>query len=95
MDFLRVNSSEAIVMKVPVHIQGAEQSPGVKAGGSMSHLMNEIEIKCLPKDLPEFISIDVSSLELDHSIHLSEVKLPTSVEILQLIHNPENDFSIL
>lgn len=89
MDFQRVKAGEAITMNVPLHFTGEEECPGVKDGGSISHLMNEVEVKCLPKDLPEFINVDVSKVELDGSIHLKELVLPKGVEITMLVHDDE------
>ncbi len=80
-DFLRVAADKKIHMKVPLHFVNAEISPGVKvAGGQVQHVMNELEIYSLPKDLPEFIEVDLSNLQAGHSLHLSGVKLPAGVE---------------
>jgi large subunit ribosomal protein L25 len=80
-DFQRVDANRKIHMKVPLHFVNAEISPGVKvAGGLVQHVMNELEIVCLPRDLPEFIEIDLANLQAGHSLHLSGVKLPPGVE---------------
>jgi len=80
-DFQRVDANKKIHMKVPLHFVNAEISPGVKvAGGIAQHVMNELEITCLPKDLPEFIEVDLSSLQAGHSMHLSALSLPPGVE---------------
>ena len=80
-DFQRVAADRKIHMKVPLHFINAEISPGVKvAGGLVQHVMNELEISCLPKDLPEFIEVDLANLQAGHSLHLSAVKLPAGVE---------------
>jgi large subunit ribosomal protein L25 len=80
-DFQRVAADKKIHMKVPLHFVNAEISPGVKvAGGLVQHVMNELEIYSLPKDLPEFIEVDLSNLQAGHSLHLSGVKLPPGVE---------------
>lgn len=81
MDFMRVNAKEAINMHVPLHFLNEETAPGVKAGGIVSHLVTDLEVKCLPKDLPEFIAVDLAKLELDHAIHVSEIKLPSGVTL--------------
>jgi large subunit ribosomal protein L25 len=82
-DFQRVDANKKIHMKVPLHFVNAEISPGVKiAGGIAQHVMNELEISCLPKDLPEFIQIDLASLQAGHSLHLSGVTLPPGVEAI-------------
>jgi len=80
-DFQRVAADKKIHMKVPLHFVNAEISPGVKvAGGIAQHVMNELEISCLPKDLPGFIEVDLSSLQAGHSMHLSSLTLPPGVE---------------
>src|SRR5690349_24066837 len=80
-DFQRVDANKKIHMKVPLHFVNAEISPGVKiAGGLVQHVMNELEISCLPKDLPEFIEVDLKDLQAGHSLHLSVLKLPAGVE---------------
>jgi large subunit ribosomal protein L25 len=80
-DFQRVAADKKIHMKVPLHFVNAEISPGVKiAGGQVQHVMNELEIYSLPKDLPEFIEVDLSNLQAGHSLHLSGVTLPPGVE---------------
>lgn len=84
MDFLRVDNQEPISLKVPLKFVGEAEAVGVKAGGKVAHLINEVEIKCLPKHLPEFIEIDISSLALDASLHLSDLKLAKGVELVHL-----------
>jgi large subunit ribosomal protein L25 len=80
-DFQRVAADKKIHMRVPLHFINAEISPGVKvAGGLVQHVMNELEISCLPKDLPEFIEVDLSELQAGHSLHLSTLKMPEGVE---------------
>ncbi len=81
VDFLRINMKEKLKMNVPLHFVGEDKNAAVKEGGLVSHLMNELEVKCLPGNLPEYIEIDVSDLALDDSIHLSQVKLPAGVEL--------------
>jgi large subunit ribosomal protein L25 len=81
VDFQRVAADRKIHMRVPLHFVNAEISPGVKvAGGQVQHVMNELDIACLPKDLPEFIEVDLANLQAGHSLHLSAVKLPEGVE---------------
>ena len=80
-DFQRVDANKKIHMKVPLHFVNAEISPGVKgAGGIAQHVMNDLEISCLPKDLPEFIVVDLKDLQAGHSLHLSSLTLPPGVE---------------
>jgi large subunit ribosomal protein L25 len=79
-DFQRVDAKQKIHVKVPLHFVNAEISPAVKlSGGIISHVTAELEVSCLPKDLPEFIEVDLSKLEVGHSIHLSDLKLPNGV----------------
>jgi large subunit ribosomal protein L25 len=81
VDFQRVAADKKIHMRVPLHFVNAEISPGVKvAGGLVQHVMNELEISCLPRDLPEFIEVDLSNLQAGHSLHLSSLTLPPGVE---------------
>ena len=96
MDFQRIVEDEAIRMNVPIHFLGEDVAPGVKqGGGKVSHLMTDVEVTCLPKDLPEFLEVDVSALELDAMLHLSDIKLPSGVEIPELAQGPEHDQAIV
>ena len=96
MDLQRIVEDEAIRMNVPLHFVGEDVAPGVKmGGGAISHLMSDVEVSCLPKDLPEFIEVDVSELELNGMLHLSDLKLPGGVEIPQLAQGPEHDHAIV
>jgi large subunit ribosomal protein L25 len=82
-DFQRVAADTQIPMKAPLHFENHETSPGVKlAGGLVQHVMNELEISCLPKDLPEFIEVDLKDLQAGHSMHLSSLPLPPGVEAI-------------
>jgi large subunit ribosomal protein L25 len=82
IDFQRVDASHKIHVKVPLHFKNADTSPGVKlSGGVVSHLFTEVEVSCLPADLPEFIEVDLNALEAGHSLHLSEIALPKGVEL--------------
>jgi large subunit ribosomal protein L25 len=79
-DFQRVDAKQKIHVKVPLHFINAEVSPAVKlSSGIISHVSTELEISCLPKDLPEFIEVDLANIEVGNSIHLSELKLPAGV----------------
>lgn len=90
MDLQRVSETEKLVMRVPLHFIGADVSPGVKqAGGVVSHLLSEIEVRCLPADLPEYIEIDMSPLNLNETVHLSQLKLAKGVEIVALAHGED------
>ena len=90
IDFQRVSADEKIHMKVPLHFVNAEVSPAVKvSGGIVSHIMNELDIRCLPADLPEFIEVDLSQLTVAHSLHVRDLALPKGVELsLKGAENP-------
>jgi len=95
MDFLRVRDKEAIRMQVPLHFIGEDVAPGVKTGGGIvSHLMTDVEISCLPADLPEYLEVDMSTLNVGESLHLSDITLPKGVEIVELTHGEEHDSAI-
>jgi len=80
IDFQRVDENRKIHMKVPLHFVNADVSPAVKVSGAIvSHVITELSIVCLPKDLPEFIEVDLSELDTGHSLHVSGVKLPPGV----------------
>jgi large subunit ribosomal protein L25 len=85
VDFQRVEDNQKIRISIPLHFTGAAASPGVKSqGGMVSHMRTEVEVSCLPKDLPEFLEVDLSGLALNESIHLSQLKVPDGVELLAL-----------
>jgi large subunit ribosomal protein L25 len=82
VDFQRVQKNKKLHMKVPLHFINAEKSPGVKdQGGVVSHVLNEIDITCLPDDLPEFVEVDLGNLAVGNSIHARDLKLPNGVEL--------------
>src|SRR5450631_3647252 len=85
IDFQRVEENEKIRISIPLHFKGEAVSPGVKSqGGLVSHMRTDVEVSCLPKDLPEFIEVDLSGLSLNESIHLSELKIPDGVQLVDL-----------
>ncbi|MCW9029916.1 MAG: 50S ribosomal protein L25/general stress protein Ctc, partial [Gammaproteobacteria bacterium] len=90
-DFLRVSAKETLHMLVPLHFINEEKCPGAKEGGLVTHNINEIEVVCLPANLPEFLVVDVSSLELDHSLHMSDITVPEGVELVELSHGEGHD----
>jgi len=91
VDFQRVSATEKIRMAVPLHFLGGEECPGVyNEGGIESHLLNEVEVECLPADLPEYLEIDISKLELHESAKLTDVKVPENVIITALAHGGED-----
>jgi large subunit ribosomal protein L25 len=81
VDFQRIDPNKKIHMRVPLHFMNQEIAEGVKTGGGVvSHVMNEIEIQCLPDRLPEYIEVDLKEMKLDEIIHVNELKLPEGVE---------------
>jgi large subunit ribosomal protein L25 len=84
VDFQRIDENRKIHMKVPLHFVKGDESPAVKIGGAIiSHVMTEVDISCLPKDLPEFVEVDLSTLGESRSIHVSELKLPAGVSVVR------------
>ena len=95
IDFQRVDAKKEVHVNVPLHFEGEDVAPGVKQeGGAVSHVVTEVEVVCLPKDIPEFIVVDMSELHLDEIIHLSDLKLPEGVEILELRQGEEHDSAV-
>jgi large subunit ribosomal protein L25 len=83
VDFQRVDENRRIHMKVPLHFINGEISPAVKVSGAIvSHVTNELDVSCLPKDLPEFVEVDLATLDVGHSIHVSALKLPAGVSVV-------------
>ncbi len=95
MDFQRVDAKSKIKVAVPVHFIGEDVAPGCKAGGVATHQMNSIEVTCLAKALPEYLEADVSALGLGESLHLSQLKLPKGVEIVELTHGEGHDLPVV
>ena len=82
MDFFAVDKNKAVVVNIPIMFTNEDTCAGViLSGGIISHIQSELEISCLPKDLPDNIVVDIAELEIGHSIHLSEIKLPANVEL--------------
>jgi large subunit ribosomal protein L25 len=83
VDFQRVDENRKIHMKIPLHFVNGEVSPAVKVSSAIiSHVVAELDISCLPKDLPEFIEVDLTELDVGHSIHVSALKLPPGVAVV-------------
>ena len=90
LDFQRILEDEKITLNIPIHFLGEEESIGVRdQGGEISHLASDVEISCLPKDLPEYLELDVSDLELNQLLHLSDIKAPEGVEVTLLAHDQD------
>ena len=91
LDFQRVSANTAIRVNVPLHFVNQDTSPaGKSADVVLTHELNEVEISCLPKDLPEFVEVDLGAMKLGDTVHLSDVKLPKGVELAHKVDG-END----
>lgn len=91
VDLQRISATEKIHMRVPLHFVGQDVAPGVKIGGGIvSHLMTELDVTCLPHQLPEYLEVDMANVELNHSVHLSDIKLPEGVQITTLAHGGDD-----
>jgi large subunit ribosomal protein L25 len=89
VDFQRIDATHKIHQKVPLHFVNAEISPGVKlSGGMVQHVMSDLDVRCLAKDLPAFIEVDLKDMATGHSLHVSHIKLPAGVEAL--LHKGED-----
>ncbi len=87
LDLLRVDENEKLTMRVPLHFINEDKCIGVKQdGGVISHVMTDLEISCLPKDLPEYIEVDLANVNVGEGIHLSDLELPEGSEIAALLH---------
>ncbi len=93
-DFLRVSDDVAIKINVPLHFVNEETAPGVKEGGVVQHAMTEIEVQCLPGDMPEYIDVDLGELEIGDNVHITDLKLPKGVESVALSHGEEHDLMV-
>ncbi|HEV8694362.1 MAG TPA: 50S ribosomal protein L25/general stress protein Ctc [Lysobacter sp.] len=96
LDFQRVDENQALRVKVPLHFLNQEKSPAGKTAGILIlHELNEIEVSCLPKNLPEFIEVDLAALALGDILHLSQLKLPAGVELPELKLGKEHDVAVV
>ncbi|NBC49181.1 MAG: 50S ribosomal protein L25/general stress protein Ctc [Gammaproteobacteria bacterium] len=81
VDFLRVSRGDKLRLTIPIHFVNEETCPGVKMGGTVSHNVTEIEVSCLPGDLPEYLTVDMSQMDMGDVVHVSELQLPEKVEL--------------
>lgn len=96
LDLQRVLADVLLRMHVPLHFLNAEIAPGVKTGGGIvEHHLNQVEVECLPKDLPEYIEVDLANLELNEAIHLSQLKLGAGVSLVQLKHDNDQSVAVI
>lgn len=95
IDFLRIDEKQKITMRVPLHFTNEQQCVGVKSGGGViGRIMTELEINCLPKDLPEYIEVDMANVQVGESVHLSDINLPEGVEIYALLSGGDASASV-
>ncbi|MEK7258239.1 MAG: 50S ribosomal protein L25/general stress protein Ctc [Pseudomonadota bacterium] len=95
-DFQRVSADHAISVAVPLHFINEDKCKGVKlGGGSIIKALNELQISCLPKDLPEFIEVDMADLGVGEAIHISQIKLPKGVSSVDLTHGHDADNAVV
>jgi len=96
IDFFRISADHYIDVHVPLHFLNEEKCVGVRlSGGSISHNLNEIAVRCLPKDLPEFIEVNVENLDVGDSLHISDLQLPADVISVELIHGSDHDVTVV
>jgi large subunit ribosomal protein L25 len=95
LDFLRINLADRIKVHVPLHFINEHSGVGGKKGGVAAHTMTSIEVFCLPDFLPDFIEVDLANLDVGHSIHLSELKMPANVQIVELTHGTDHDLAVV
>ncbi len=94
-DLQRVNMSEKLRTHVPLHFLGEDTSAAVKAGALVSHEQIDVQVECMPKDLPEFIAVDISALEIGDSIHLSDLVMPEGVILVELERGEDHDQAVV
>ncbi|MCG7201051.1 50S ribosomal protein L25/general stress protein Ctc [Marinobacter pelagius] len=95
-DFLRVDKDHEIHVNVPLHFVNEDSAPAIKLhGGVANHQINEVEVICLPQNLPEFIEVDMTTVEMDQVVHLSDLKLPEGVKIAALLQGEDHDLPVV
>lgn len=95
IDFLRVRADRAIQVHVPLHFLNEDDCVGVRMGGNISHNLIEVEVSCLPADLPEFIELDIGDLELGETLHLSDLQTPEGVSIVALMYGEDRNIPVV
>ena len=95
LDLQRESATETLRTNVPIHIIGEDVAPGVKEGGLVSHDLTDVEVECYPKDLPEYIEVDIASLAVGDSIHLSDLQVPDGVTLTELERGEAHDSSVV
>jgi large subunit ribosomal protein L25 len=94
LDFLRIRADQKLHMHIPLHFKGEQDAPGVKEGGIVSRGMSDVEVICLPANLPEYIEVDISNLAMNNVIHLSNLTLPKGVELAAFVHGAEGQHDL-
>ncbi len=95
MDFQRLVAGQEITVNIPLHFINEDTCVGVKTGGGLiSHTMTELEVSCRPRDLPEFIEVDMANVEVGGSVHISDIKLPEGVTSIALTHGEDHDLAV-
>lgn len=94
LDFFRVSSDERIKMNVPLHFMNEEISVGAKQGGVVMHNLVDVEVSCLPSDLPEYIEVDLANLDIGESLHISQLNIPNGVDLVALTHGDDHDADV-
>jgi large subunit ribosomal protein L25 len=95
VDLQRISATEKLRMHVPLHFLGEAIAPGVKLGGMVMHELIEVEIECLPQDLPEYIEVDISGLQVGDAMHLSNLKVPQGLTLVELARGPDHDLAVV
>ncbi|MCC2615311.1 50S ribosomal protein L25/general stress protein Ctc [Aestuariibacter halophilus] len=96
MDFLRVDAKSAVHTNVPLHFINEDKAAAIKTeGGHAEHHINDVEVSCLPKDLPEFIEVDLADVAMGQTVHLSELVVPKGVTLLELAKGEEHDLAVV
>lgn len=95
IDFQRVLAGEELTTIVPLHFLNEEECVGVKAGGTIVHLLNDVEVKCTPEDMPEFIEVDLLKVETGHALHLSDLQLPKGITLTELTKGDDRDLTVV
>ncbi|GED22108.1 50S ribosomal protein L25/general stress protein Ctc [Halomonas halmophila] len=95
-DFMRVDATHEITMRVPLHVVGQEDSKAIKEqDGELHQLANDVEISCLPKDLPDYLEVNIADLEIGATLHLSDIQVPAGVTVVELSHGEDHDQAIV
>ncbi|MDT8896119.1 50S ribosomal protein L25/general stress protein Ctc [Halomonas sp. I1] len=95
-DFMRIDATHEITMRVPLHVVNAETATSIKdEGGELHVLSNEVEVSCLPKDLPDYLEVDIADVALGTTLHLSDLSLPAGVTLVALTHGEDHDNAVL